>query len=184
MVGAPWHMRILKKEAVVEPHNEVIGSGIGRVKFDLVTFRVKWCFKINLVWVRSSLNQQIFSLISFSCENKLLCRKFYVGYWLIQVNLDFESTFGWAYFLCRVRYGSKLFGLDLKSHASFVKSSCGYSIPEKSRETFSNKGERKGHKGSPSRIPIKGFKTFGFIVNDERKSICPLKCLDPILSKT
>ena len=70
-----------------------------------MTFRVIWVW-VGMVQFGSISGQLIFGQIRSSCQNKQLCRKFRVGYGSIRVNSGFGSTFGWAYFECRVAYGS------------------------------------------------------------------------------
>ena len=126
-----WDLVILVywggKQLDLDLANRSFGSGTGRVKFGLGHIWVKWDFGSfqfgsGMVRFGSISDQSIFGQIRLSCQNKQLCRKFGVGYSLVRVNSGFGSTFGWAYFGCRVGYGPGSFDSNFGSRVSFTRS--------------------------------------------------------------
>ena len=124
----------------VDLANGSFGSSMGRVKFGSGYVRVKWYFRSfqfgsGMVRFGSISSQPIFGKICSSCQNKQLCRKFWVGHRSNHVNLGFGSTLGWAYFRCWIGYGSGSFSSGFGSWVSFARSrfTIVFSWPKRSR---------------------------------------------------
>ena len=101
--------------------NGSFSSYTGHVKFGLGHVLGLVTFRVGLAWVGLTLAQVNFGSIDFwqyTCHAKIsnFIENFRSG--IVWVNLDFGSTFGWAYFRCQVGYGFGTFGPNFKSQVN------------------------------------------------------------------
>jgi len=104
--------------------NGSFDSGTGQVMFGLSD--ILGHFGLGRVWFSSSRFRINQFLIKYACYAKTsnFVENFRSGMVSVrsdQINSGFRSTFGWAYFGCRVMYGSRSFGSSFGSLVSFAR---------------------------------------------------------------